>query len=194
MLSYSRPTCLLGTHLPGHLPPYHGGGYEGAYHLQALHEAVQVQCVWWKGRHTNWAIPLSPTISKVLDYSQFSLSLSQSNKEARATWDLQYNFSSLYSAESISPASLDQVYTSMVNQRSTMLDNYLLANTAGVEQPSSCSESCRKVQLCAIPNVDITNFRKCISQANLAVMYVCDMTGVMVNIFIYFIFLSFNTV
>ena len=75
----------------------------------------------------------------------------------------------------------------MVTQRSTMLDNYLLANTAGVEQPSSCSESCRKVQLCAIPNVDITNFRKCISQANLAVRVGCDRVGGIVTIVIFFV-------
>ena len=75
----------------------------------------------------------------------------------------------------------------MVTQRSTMLDNYLLANTAGVEQPSSCSESCRKVQLCAIPNVDITNFRKCISQANLAVRVGCDRAGGIVTIVIFFV-------
>ena len=75
----------------------------------------------------------------------------------------------------------------MVTQRSTMLDNYLLANTAGGEEPSSCSESCRKVQLCAIPNVDITNFRKCISQANLAARVGCDRVGVFMNIVIYFI-------
>ena len=82
----------------------------------------------------------------------------------------------------------------MVTQRSTMLDNYLLANTAGIEQPSSCSESCRKVQLCAIPNVDITNFKKCISQANFAVRIGCDRAGVFVNIVMYFIHLSINTV
>ena len=73
-----------------------------------------------------------------------------------------------------------------------MLDNYLLANTAGVEQPSSCSESCRKVQLCAIPNVDITNFRKCVSQANLAGRVGCDGVGVSVTILIYFVCTLYN--
>ena len=90
---------------------------------------------------------------------------------------MQYNFSSLYSAESISPASLDRVYNSLVSPRSSTLDHYLLANTAGVEQPSACTDSCRKVHLCAIPNVDITNFRKCISQANLAVRVGSDWWG-----------------
>ena len=112
--------------------------------------------------------------SQVLDYTQFSLSLSQSNTEGKAAWAAQYNFSSLYGAQSISPASLDKVYNSMVSQSSTTLDHYLLANTAGVEQPSSCTDSCRKVHLCAIPNVDITNFRKCISQASFAVRVGCE--------------------
>ena len=124
----------------------------------------------------------------MLDYSQFSLSLDQSNMEGRATWDLQYNFSSLYGAKSISPASLDQVYNSMVSQRGTTLDHYLLHNTGGVEQSLSCSESCRKVHLCAIPNVDITNFRKCISQANLAVRVGCEGWGVIVTLVLYAIY------
>ena len=102
----------------------------------------------------------------MLDYSQFSLSLDQSNTDGRPAWDLQYNFSSLYGAESISPSSLDRVYNSMVSHSSSTFDHYLLANTAGAEDTATCTESCRRVHLCAIPNVDITNFRKCISQAN----------------------------
>eukprot|EP00090_Calanus_glacialis_P032199 TRINITY_DN53405_c0_g1_i1.p1 TRINITY_DN53405_c0_g1~~TRINITY_DN53405_c0_g1_i1.p1 ORF type:complete len:473 (-),score=159.30 TRINITY_DN53405_c0_g1_i1:33-1451(-) len=117
---------------------------------------------------------------KVLDYSQFSLSLSQSNTEGRPVWDLQYNFSSLYGAESISPASLDRVYNTMATQSSPLLDNYLLANTAGMDHPKDCRDTCRKVHLCAIPNVDITNFRKCISQANMAVRVGREWWGVKV--------------
>ena len=117
---------------------------------------------------------------QVLDYSQFSLSLSQSYTEGKPVWDLQYNFSSLYGAESISPASLDRVYNTMATQSSPLLDNYLLANTAGMDHPKDCRDTCRKVHLCAIPNVDITNFRKCISQANMAVRVGREWWGVKV--------------
>merc|ERR1719483_365206 len=79
---------------------------------------------------------------KVLDYSQFSLSLSLSNSEERPVWDLQYNFSSLYNAESISPSSLDRVYNSLVSSPQTF-DQYLLANTGGAEEPITCTERCR---------------------------------------------------
>ena len=41
---------------------------------------------------------------------------------------------------------------------------YLKANTAG--SPSPCPAQCRRVHLCAIPNVDITFFNKCVSLAS----------------------------
>ena len=65
-------------------------------------------------------------------------------------------------------------------QSSPLLDNYLLANTAGMDHPKDCRDTCRKVHLCAIPNVDITNFRKCISQANMAVRVGREWWGVKV--------------
>ena len=52
-----RSSSLLGTHLPRHLSPHSGGGDEGASHLQPLHEIVQVQCLWWKGRDRQIWLP-----------------------------------------------------------------------------------------------------------------------------------------
>lgn len=43
---------------------------------------------------------------------------------------------------------------------------YLMAHTGGMEHPSNCPDPCLKVHLCAIPNVDIGNFMKCLTQAN----------------------------
>jgi len=103
---------------------------------------------------------------KVLDYTQFSLSLERSAKEPqqRAIWEPQYNFSSLYETEAITADSLDQVYREMRKEGSLKLNGYLKSNTAG--SPSPCPAACRKVHLCAIRNVDITFFNKCVSQAS----------------------------
>ena len=91
-------------------------------------------------------------------------------------WDLQYNFSSLYRAEAITPTSLDKLYNSLAAS-TKLLDHYLLANTAGVSKPEVCGQLCRKVHLCAIPNLDTGNFRKCFYQASMAVrleMTLCE--------------------
>jgi len=102
---------------------------------------------------------------KVLDYTQFSLSLERSAKEPqRAVWEPQYNFSSLYKTEAITAESLDKVYRDMNKEGSQKFNRYLKANTAG--SPSTCPAPCRRVHLCAIPNVDITFFNKCVSLAS----------------------------
>ena len=81
-------------------------------------------------------------------------------------WDLHYNFSSYYKTEAITASSLDQLYRKVVSGQLT--ERYLMANTGGVEHPDNCPQPCRKVHLCSIPNVDITNFMKCLSQASSA--------------------------
>ena len=116
------------------------------------------------GKHYQW--PSRNILSQVLDYSQFSLSLSKSKLEAQAVWDLHYNFSSYYKTEAITASSLDQLYRKVVSGQLT--ERYLMANTGGVEHPDNCPQPCRKVHLCSIPNVDITNFMKCLSQASSA--------------------------
>ena len=52
---------------------------------------------------------LTLTAAQVLDYSQFSLSLAKSAAEARAVWELHYNFSSHFQTDVITPRSMDQV-------------------------------------------------------------------------------------
>jgi len=101
---------------------------------------------------------------KVLDYTQFSLSLSRSAKEARPVWELQYNFSSMYGVDAITTDSLHRVYSDMIRENSQTLVRYLKANRHGSTPP--CPASCSRVHLCAIPNVDINNFNKCVSLAS----------------------------
>jgi len=105
---------------------------------------------------------------KVLDYSQFSLSLAQSKLEGRPVWDLHYNFSSYYNTEAITPHTMDLLYRNMVEGEGQLTHNYLMANTGGLEHPNNCPQPCRKVHLCSIPNVDITNFMKCVTAASSA--------------------------
>ena len=80
-------------------------------------------------------------------------------------WDLHYNFSSYYQTEAITAESLHRLYGELVGGGSLM-ERYLLANTAGLDTPDTCPGPCRMVHLCSIPNVDITNFIKCLSQAS----------------------------
>ena len=111
---------------------------------------------------------------QVLDYSQFSLSLAQSKLEARPVWSLHYNFSSYYNTEAITPDSMDRLYRGLVagegegEGEGQLTHRYLMANTGGLEHPNNCPQPCRKVHLCSIPNVDITNFMKCVTAANSA--------------------------
>jgi len=114
---------------------------------------------------------------KVLDYSQFALSLTKSNTEDRPVWDLHYNFSSYFQTDVITAESMDRLYDRLVQDRDmpgeadqSLTQRYLMANTGGVEHPSNCPEPCLKVHLCAIPNVDITNFMKCLTQANSSII------------------------
>ena len=107
-----------------------------------------------------------------MDYSQFSLSLAQSKAEARPVWALHYNFSSYYNTEAITPDTMDRLYRSLVEGEGEgegqLTHRYLMANTGGLEHPNNCPQPCRKVHLCSIPNVDITNFMKCVTAANSA--------------------------
>ena len=103
---------------------------------------------------------------KVLDYSQFSLSLKKTALEMSPHWEV-YNFSSQFDQkDGISASILDQVYCDMVEgspDSSPSLQKYLASNTAKMVDPRTCSSWCKRVHLCAIPNVDIFNFNKCIS-------------------------------
>ena len=64
---------------------------------------------------------------QVLDYSQFSLSLSKSNAEARPVWELHYNFSSYFQTDVITSDSMASLYDRMVNDRDTTGQDSLTA-------------------------------------------------------------------
>ena len=83
-------------------------------------------------------------------------------------WDLHYNFSSYYNTEAITPHTMDRLYRTMVEGEGQLTHRYLMANTGGLEHPNNCPQPCRKVHLCSIPNVDITNFMKCVTAASSA--------------------------
>ncbi|XP_023342932.1 acid sphingomyelinase-like phosphodiesterase 3b isoform X2 [Eurytemora carolleeae] len=98
---------------------------------------------------------------KILDYSQFTLSLDDSNSGGVPQWKLQYNFSSQYSnIGGISPESLDLLYTKLQsNTRPDLLDNYLVSNSQLA--PLTCGASCQQAHFCSISNIDFNNYRQC---------------------------------
>ena len=68
-----------------------------------------------------------PFVFQVLDYSQFSLSLTRSRAEGRPVWELHYNFSSYFQTDVITSESLASLYERMVEDTDTDQEDSLTA-------------------------------------------------------------------
>uniref|UniRef100_A0ABM0MAT4 Acid sphingomyelinase-like phosphodiesterase 3b-like n=1 Tax=Saccoglossus kowalevskii TaxID=10224 RepID=A0ABM0MAT4_SACKO len=96
----------------------------------------------------------------IKDIKQYFLDLSQSGTP---TWKMEYSATAGYGIPDVTTASLQGLVDSFWDQTSDKFDKYYLYNSVSYDK-KKCDSVCRKVQLCAITNVDFDDYAVCISE------------------------------
>nr|CAD7448111.1 unnamed protein product [Timema bartmani] len=103
---------------------------------------------------------------KVLDYVQYYLDLMAANQRDQAEWQPEYNLSSYYGLNEVSPASLNNLAESFITlEGRPLFDRYYRANSVRLHHnsdPRACDSSCAYNHYCAITQLDYTDFRGCL--------------------------------
>ncbi|CAH1154744.1 unnamed protein product [Phaedon cochleariae] len=109
---------------------------------------------------------------QVFDYTQFYLDLSTVNpKENRQVeWQVEYNFSTYYSINEISPVSLHALadkFTQDNPQGNNVFYKYYKANSVRINNnpTTGCDSTCVHQHYCAITRLDYEAFRHCMQTA-----------------------------
>lgn len=97
---------------------------------------------------------------RVMDVHTYYLDLSAANQAGRAEWRLEYNFSSTYDLNELTPDTLYELAKELKDDRDTF-NAYYSANTVSLEDPEVCEEQCRRLHWCAITEVDYDRFYSC---------------------------------
>lgn len=99
---------------------------------------------------------------KLMEVTTYYLDLAKANKNRKAEWEFEYNFTSRYNLNEISATSLFSTTREMKNNLE-LFNKYYQANTVSYEDPEVCSNSpsCRKLHWCAITEIDYTRFYDC---------------------------------
>jgi len=81
-------------------------------------------------------------------------------------WRIEYNFTSLYRLPKVTVESLDALSRRVANNKS-WFDAYFRANAVSLDRdPSKCDQECRKVQTCAISNIDYAQYAHCVERGD----------------------------
>ncbi|KAG7162023.1 Acid sphingomyelinase-like phosphodiesterase 3b-like 4, partial [Homarus americanus] len=97
---------------------------------------------------------------KVKEVSTYYLDLAQANKDGKADFKFEYNFTSEYNLTSINPESLYNLAKNM-KKNSTLFNKYYKANTVSLESPSVCTTNCHLLHWCSITEVNYNRFNTC---------------------------------
>nr|CAD7395749.1 unnamed protein product [Timema cristinae] len=103
---------------------------------------------------------------QVLDYVQYYLDLMAANQRDQAEWQPEYNLSSYYGLNEVSPASLNNLAESFITlEGRPLFDRYYRANSVRLHHnsdPRACDSSCAYNHYCAVTQLDYTDFRGCL--------------------------------
>ncbi|XP_074038986.1 acid sphingomyelinase-like phosphodiesterase 3b [Leptinotarsa decemlineata] len=108
----------------------------------------------------------------VYDYTQYYLDLStaNANDNKNAEWAVEYNFSTYYSVNEISPVSLHTLadkFTQDNPSGNSVFNRYYRTNSVRINtNPSTgCDATCAHTHYCAITRVDYDEFHQCMQTA-----------------------------
>ncbi|KAI5703350.1 hypothetical protein M8J75_010701 [Diaphorina citri] len=102
----------------------------------------------------------------VLDFSQYYLDLSEANAKNEAVWQLEYNLTSYYGLNELSPRSLHELAQSFTLSNSLLFERYHRAYAVNFNHHyQHCDSNCRHTHYCAITKLEFSDFRNCLETA-----------------------------
>ncbi|KAL1459813.1 hypothetical protein WDU94_011767 [Cyamophila willieti] len=106
----------------------------------------------------------------VLDFSQYYLDLGETNSGKlsgnEAVWQLEYNLTSYYGLNEVSPRSLHELAQSFTLSNSILFERYLRAYSVSFNHHyQHCDSNCRHTHYCAITKLEFSDFRNCLETA-----------------------------
>ena len=113
-------------------------------------------------------VPGSPNVGDVSNASPLQMQYGRDGQllpsGRSGPWRIEYNFTSLYRLPHVSVNTLDALSRRVANNKS-WFDTYFQANS--VNLPSvGCNGECRKVQTCAISNIDYARYVHCVERGD----------------------------
>ena len=83
----------------------------------------------------------------------------------KSLWRIEYNFTTLYRLPGVSVETLDSLSHRLMTNKS-WFDTYFRTNAVNLEDTSKCNNECRRVQTCAISNVDYAEYQFCVERGD----------------------------
>ncbi|KAK9875097.1 hypothetical protein WA026_005892 [Henosepilachna vigintioctopunctata] len=108
---------------------------------------------------------------QILDYTQYYLDLTKANLENEAKWSVEYNFSTYYMINNITPLALHNLAEklSFTQGDNPVFNRYYRANSVRIHNNqhnlSPCDATCAHTHYCAITRVDYEEHEQCLKTA-----------------------------
>ncbi|XP_044756702.1 acid sphingomyelinase-like phosphodiesterase 3b isoform X2 [Coccinella septempunctata] len=106
---------------------------------------------------------------QILDYTQYYLDLSAAKEHNHAEWAVEYNFSTHYMINNITPLALHNLAEKLSNASgdNPTFNRYYRANSVRFHnnQHSTCDATCAHTHYCAITRVDYHEHEQCLKTA-----------------------------
>ncbi|ENN77739.1 hypothetical protein YQE_05809, partial [Dendroctonus ponderosae] len=104
---------------------------------------------------------------EVFDYTQYYLDLSTANNNGKADWVVEYNFSTYYGINDITPLNLHTLadkFTQETSTENSVFNKYYKANSVRIHSRSSanCDDVCIHTHYCAITRIDYDEHKECL--------------------------------
>ncbi|CAH1129145.1 unnamed protein product [Ceutorhynchus assimilis] len=107
---------------------------------------------------------------QVFDYTQYYLDLSTANSNGKADWVVEYNFSTYYGINDITPLNLHTLadkFTQETAADNGVFNKYYRANSVRIhtKATTNCDDTCAHTHYCAITRVDYDEHEQCLKIA-----------------------------
>ena len=124
-------------------------------------------CCFWETWQSRLTTDFLFCRSKVLDYTQYYLNLTEANANGRAEWRRAYNFTQLYNMPDVNPIALHNVASAMLTHPN-VFQNYYTVNHMLRDGLPYCGSLCRQVHFCSATQIDYADYDDCIVKALMA--------------------------
>ncbi|XP_050302558.1 acid sphingomyelinase-like phosphodiesterase 3b [Anthonomus grandis grandis] len=108
---------------------------------------------------------------QVFDYTQYYLDLSAANSNGKAEWVVEYNFSTYYGINDITPLNLHTLADKFTQESGSgengVFTKYYKANSVRINNKASynCDDTCAHMHYCAITRIDYEEHEQCLKIA-----------------------------
>ncbi|XP_030756670.1 acid sphingomyelinase-like phosphodiesterase 3b [Sitophilus oryzae] len=107
---------------------------------------------------------------QVFDYTQYYLDLSSANYNRKADWVVEYNFSTYYGINDITPLNLHTLADKFTQEATTdngVFNKYYKANSVKIHTraTTNCDDTCAHTHYCAITRIDYDEHSQCLKIA-----------------------------